>query len=69
MVKRNGQAGIVGIERPLFSQVELIGGATSAALYQQRPTAAEVEVFKPERWQRYSELPQFRHMVQRWDPP
>jgi predicted phage terminase large subunit-like protein len=44
-----------------------VGGATWAALYQQRPTAAEGEVFKREWWQRYSELPQFRRIVQSWD--
>ena len=44
-----------------------IGGATWAALYQQRPTAAEGEVFKREWWQRYSELPQLRRIVQSWD--
>lgn len=43
------------------------GGAVWAALYQQRPTAAEGEVFKREWWQRYSELPPFRRIVQSWD--
>ncbi len=47
--------------------IDGIGGATWAALYQQRPTAAEGEVFKREWWQRYSEFPQFRRIVQSWD--
>lgn len=44
-----------------------VGGATWAALYQQRPTAAEGEVFKREWWKRYTEIPKFRRIVQSWD--
>jgi predicted phage terminase large subunit-like protein len=45
-----------------------VGGAAWAALYQQRPTAAEGEVFKREWWQRYTEFPpKFKRIVQSWD--
>ena len=44
-----------------------VGGSTWASLYQQRPSAAEGEVFKREWWQRYGELPQFSRIVQSWD--
>ena len=44
-----------------------VGGSTWAALYQQRPSAAEGEVFKREWWKRYSELPPFSRIVQSWD--
>jgi len=44
-----------------------IGGAAWASLYQQRPTAAEGEVFKREWWRRYVDIPKFGRIVQSWD--
>lgn len=39
-----------------------------SALYQQRPSAVEGEIFKREWWKRYSELPpKFRRIIQSWD--
>ncbi len=44
-----------------------IGGAAWAALYQQRPAAAEGAVFKREWWPSYLEPPSFRCILQSWD--
>ncbi len=45
-----------------------VGGSAWSALYQQRPSAVEGEIFKREWWKRYTELPpKFRRIVQSWD--
>lgn len=45
-----------------------LGGAAFAALYQQRPAAAEGAIFKRAWWGRYSELPEtFKRVIQVWD--
>ena len=46
----------------------LIGGSIFASLYQQRPAAAEGEVFKREWWRYFREpLPSFRRVIHSWD--
>jgi predicted phage terminase large subunit-like protein len=44
-----------------------IGGVAWAALYQQRPAAAEGQIFRREWWRFFREPPQFRFVVQSWD--
>jgi phage terminase large subunit-like protein len=44
-----------------------IGGAAWAALYQQRPAAAEGTIFKRDWWRFYCERPRFTRTVQSWD--
>jgi len=45
-----------------------LGGSAFAALYQQRPAAAEGAIFKRAWWGRYSELPAtFSRVIQVWD--
>jgi predicted phage terminase large subunit-like protein len=45
----------------------VLGGAVWAALYQQRPSAAEGGVFKRQWWASYREPPHFNRIVQSWD--
>ena len=45
-----------------------LGGAAFAALYQQRPSAAEGAIFKRAWWGRYVQVPDaFRRVIQVWD--
>jgi predicted phage terminase large subunit-like protein len=44
-----------------------VGAAVWAALYQQRPSAAEGGIFKREWWGSYRERPPFKRIVQSWD--
>jgi predicted phage terminase large subunit-like protein len=47
---------------------QAVGGAAWAALYQQRPSAAEGAVFRREWWRTYGEAPgSFKRIVQSWD--
>ena len=44
-----------------------VGGSAWASLYQQRPSAAEGNVFKREWWRLYREQPACKRIVQSWD--
>lgn len=44
-----------------------IGSYWFSALYQQQPIASEYQIFKPEWWQEYTELPNGNMLIQSWD--
>jgi predicted phage terminase large subunit-like protein len=44
-----------------------IGGSAWASLYQQRPAAAEGQIFKREWWRFYRDTPEFSFVLQSWD--
>jgi predicted phage terminase large subunit-like protein len=44
-----------------------VGGATWAALYQQRPSAVDGEIFKREWWKSYRDIPELKRVIQSWD--
>jgi len=44
-----------------------IGSYWFSALYQQQPIATEYQIFKPEWWQEYTELPNGYLIIQSWD--
>jgi len=53
---------------PLLEQIrQAVGSSIWAALYQQRPAAAEGAMFKRDWWQRYSVAPQSSRVIQSWD--
>jgi predicted phage terminase large subunit-like protein len=53
---------------PVLEQIRLaIGSHAWASLYQQRPSAAEGQIFKREWWQRYTSPPSCTKIVQSWD--
>lgn len=50
-----------------LQKIRQVMGASFNALYQQRPTAVEGEIFKREYWRYYKALPKFELIVQSWD--
>ncbi len=51
----------------LINIQKAIGSREWTSLYQQRPSAAEGEIFKREYWRFYRELPVFEKIVHSWD--
>lgn len=47
--------------------IKNVMGASFQALYQQRPSAEEGEIFKREWWQSYREAPKLKWIIQSWD--
>lgn len=47
--------------------IKKVLGSSFQALYQQRPSAAEGELFKREWWRYYKEAPNFKRIIQSWD--
>jgi predicted phage terminase large subunit-like protein len=55
-------------DRQALAQIrETVGGREWASLYQQRPSAAEGNVFQRDWFRFYSEPPAFKRIVQSWD--
>lgn len=50
-----------------LESLKKIMGSSFQALYQQRPSAAEGEIFKREWWRYFKEAPEFKQIVQSWD--
>jgi predicted phage terminase large subunit-like protein len=50
-----------------LKKIKLVMGSAFEALYQQRPTAVEGEIFKREWWQYYAAIPNLRRIIQSWD--
>jgi predicted phage terminase large subunit-like protein len=46
---------------------QTVGSRDWEALYQQRPSASEGEIFKRHWWQRYTEQPRLKWIMQSWD--
>jgi predicted phage terminase large subunit-like protein len=50
-----------------LEKIKRVLGNSFYALYQQRPTAEDGEIFKKEWWQYYTFYPLFTHIIQSWD--
>jgi predicted phage terminase large subunit-like protein len=50
-----------------LNKIRLVMGASFQALYQQRPSAEEGEIFKREWWKTYREVPKLKWVVLSWD--
>ena len=50
-----------------LADIKLVQGASYQALYQQRPSAVEGEIFLRKWWRFYKELPLIEKIVQSWD--
>lgn len=50
-----------------LAKIKVVMGSGFQALYQQRPSAEEGDIFKREWWRYYREAPDFRQIVQSWD--
>ncbi len=50
-----------------LAEIKLVMGASFQALYQQRPSAIEGEIFLREWWQFYRDVPYLEKVVQSWD--
>ena len=50
-----------------LQNIRRVMGASFQALYQQRPSAEEGDIFKREWWQYYKEAPKLKWIIQSWD--